>query len=44
MFIRKNFFMEMEVRHRSRLPREVVELPSLKVFERCMGVTRRDMV
>jgi len=42
--IRKNFFTERAAKHWSRLPRAVVESPSLEVFKNRVDVALRGMV
>jgi len=42
--IGKTFFLERVVMHWQRLPREVVESPSLQVFKKRVGVTLSDVV
>ena len=44
MDMRKNFFTERVVGHWNRLPREVVESPSLEGFNRRVGVALQDVV
>ena len=42
--IRKNFFTERAIEHWNRLPREVVESPSLEVFKKWVDMAFLNMV
>ena len=42
--IRKNIFTQRLVKHWNRLPRKVVELPSLDGFKNCLDVVLGDII
>ena len=42
--IRKYYISESMFKHWNRLPREVVESPSMDVFKNCLDLMPRDMI
>ncbi|KGL81018.1 hypothetical protein N309_10758, partial [Tinamus guttatus] len=42
--LRKNFYTERVVKHWNKMPRKVVESPSLAVFKKGVDKALRDMV
>ena len=42
--IRKHFFTVRVTEHWHRLPREVVESPSLEIFKRCMDMVPGNLI